>query len=85
MPQPDARADIYQRHHRELAMQVAKAAMAEAADNTRALMNVKDAQELVALQAALLQPSAERLLAGPSLRRQNIQPVFHDLLHVRIG
>ena len=47
----------------ELNMQVAKAAMAEAADNTRAMMNVKDAQELLALQAALLQPSAEKAAA----------------------
>ena len=43
----------------ELNLQVAKAAIGEAAENTRAALSVKDAQELVALQAALLQPTAE--------------------------
>jgi phasin family protein len=47
----------------ELNMQVAKAALAETAENTRALMGVKDAQELLALQAAMLQPSAEKAAA----------------------
>lgn len=44
----------------ELNLQVAKAALSEAADNTQAALSVKDAQELLALQAALLQPSAEK-------------------------
>jgi phasin family protein len=44
----------------ELNMQVAKSSLAEAADTTQAMLSVKDAQELVALQAAMLQPSAEK-------------------------
>lgn len=44
----------------ELNLQVAKTALAEAADNTAAALSVKDAQELLQLQAALLQPSAEK-------------------------
>ena len=44
----------------ELNLQVAKAALSEAADNTQAALSVKDAQELLALQATLLQPSAEK-------------------------
>jgi phasin family protein len=44
----------------ELNLQVAKAALGEAADNTRAALSVKDAQELLALQANLLQPAAEK-------------------------
>ena len=47
----------------ELNMQVAKAAMGEAADTARAMMSVKDAQELMALQAGLLQPAAEKASA----------------------
>jgi phasin family protein len=47
----------------ELNMQVAKASMAEAAENTKAVLSVKDAQELMALQAAMLQPSAEKAAA----------------------
>jgi len=47
----------------ELNLQVAKAALGEAADNAKALLAVKDAQELLALQAALLQPSAEKAAA----------------------
>jgi phasin family protein len=47
----------------ELNLQVAKAAIGEAADNAKALMAVKDAQELLALQAAMLQPSAEKAAA----------------------
>jgi phasin family protein len=45
----------------ELNLQVAKAAMGEAAETARAALAVKDAQELVAFQAALLQPTAEKL------------------------
>jgi phasin family protein len=44
----------------ELNLQVAKAALGEAADNTRAALSVKDAQELLALQSTLLQPAAEK-------------------------
>lgn len=44
----------------ELNLQVAKTALGEAADNTRAVLSVKDAQELVALQTSLLQPVAEK-------------------------
>lgn len=47
----------------ELNMQVAKTAMAEAAENTQSAMSVKDAQELMALQAAMLQPTAEKAAA----------------------
>ena len=44
----------------ELNLQVAKAAMGEVADTAKAAMSVKDAQELLALQTSLLQPSAEK-------------------------
>ena len=47
----------------ELNLQVAKAAMGEVADNTKAALSVKDAQELMALQAGLLQPVAEKAAA----------------------
>ena len=47
----------------ELNLQVAKAAMSEVADNTRAALSVKDAQELLALQASMLQPAAEKAAA----------------------
>jgi phasin family protein len=47
----------------ELNLQVAKAALGEASDNARAIMSVKDAQELLALQTSLLQPSAEKAAA----------------------
>ena len=47
----------------ELNLQVAKTALGEAADNTRAAMAVKDVQELFALQASLLQPVAEKMAA----------------------
>lgn len=47
----------------ELNMQVAKTAMAEAAEAAMAAISVKDAQELLALQASLLQPSAEKAAA----------------------
>jgi phasin family protein len=47
----------------ELNLQVAKATLGEAAENTRAALSVKDAQELVALQATLLQPAAEKAAA----------------------
>ena len=47
----------------ELNLQVAKTAMGEAAANTKAALSVKDAQELMALQASLLQPAAEKAAA----------------------
>lgn len=47
----------------ELNLQVARTALAESADTTRAVLSVKDAQELLALQAGLLQPSAEKAAA----------------------
>ncbi len=47
----------------ELNLQVAKSAIGEAADTTKAALSVKDAQELLALQAGLLQPAAEKAAA----------------------
>jgi len=47
----------------ELNLQMAKTALGEAGDTARAVMSVKDAQELVALQASLLQPTAEKAAA----------------------
>jgi phasin family protein len=47
----------------ELNLQVAKTAMTEAAENAKAVLSVKDAQELMALQATLLQPTAEKAAA----------------------
>ena len=44
----------------ELNLQVARAAMTEAADAAKAAFSVKDAQELLALQATMLQPAAEK-------------------------
>jgi len=47
----------------ELNVQATKAALAETANHTHAVMGVKDAQELLALQAALVQPLAEKTAA----------------------
>jgi phasin family protein len=47
----------------ELNLQVAKTSMEEASEHAKALLSVKDAQELIALQAAMLQPSAEKAAA----------------------
>ena len=47
----------------ELNLQVAKTALGEAAESATALLSVKDAQELLAMQSALLQPSAEKAAA----------------------
>ncbi len=47
----------------ELNMQVAKTTLTEAAETTHAALSVKDVQELMALQASLLQPSAEKAAA----------------------
>jgi phasin family protein len=47
----------------ELNMTASKAALTEAADTTQAMLGVKDAQELLALQASLFQPLAEKTAA----------------------
>ena len=47
----------------ELNLQVARAAIGEAAENVKAVMSAKDAQEFLALQASLLQPAAEKAAA----------------------
>ena len=47
----------------ELNLQVARAALGEAAETAKAAMSAKDAQELIALQAGLLQPAAEKAAA----------------------
>ena len=47
----------------ELNLEVAKSAISEAAQTTKAALSVKDAQELLALQASLLQPAAEKVAA----------------------
>ena len=47
----------------ELNVQASKAALAETANQTQALMSVKDAQELLAMQAGLMQPLAEKSAA----------------------
>lgn len=47
----------------ELNLQVAKAALAETSESVQAVMSVKDAQELMTLQQAMLQPSAEKAAA----------------------
>ena len=47
----------------ELNMSAAKAALDESANKTQAVLSVKDAQELLALQASFLQPLAEKAAA----------------------
>ena len=47
----------------ELNLQVARAALSEAAATVQSALSVKDAQELLALQAGLLQPAAEKVAA----------------------
>ena len=47
----------------ELNVQASKAALAESANHTQAFLGVKDAQELLALQAGLFQPLAEKTAA----------------------
>jgi phasin family protein len=44
----------------ELNIHASKAALAEASDTAKAALSVKDAQELLALQAGLFQPLAEK-------------------------
>ena len=46
-----------------LNVQASKAALAEAATHTQAMLNVKDAQELLALQSGVMQPMAEKAAA----------------------
>ncbi len=47
----------------ELNMTASKAALAEAGDHAKAVLSVKDAQELMALQSGLMQPLAEKTAA----------------------
>src|SRR3954453_7476443 len=47
----------------ELNMTASKAALAEAAGATQTILTVKDAQELLALQASMFQPLAEKTSA----------------------
>jgi len=47
----------------ELNLQVAKTALEEASEATSAALSVKDAQELLNLQASFLQPAAEKVAA----------------------
>ncbi len=47
----------------ELNVQATKAALSESASSTQALLSVKDAQELLTLQAGLMQPLAEKAAA----------------------
>jgi phasin family protein len=47
----------------ELNLSAAKAALSESAQNSQSAMTVKDAQELLALQASLFQPLAEKTAA----------------------
>ena len=47
----------------ELNLQTAKAALTEAAEAARAALSVKDAQELMAVQANFVQPYAEKIAA----------------------
>ena len=47
----------------ELNLQVARTTLAEAAESSTAALSVKDAQELLALQAGMLQPAAEKAAA----------------------
>jgi phasin family protein len=47
----------------ELNLTAGKAALSEAAEGAQAALSVKDAQELLALQASMLQPLAEKSVA----------------------
>ncbi|MBK9443272.1 MAG: TIGR01841 family phasin [Comamonadaceae bacterium] len=47
----------------ELNMTASKAALTESGENAKAMLSVKDAQELMALQSGLLQPLAEKTAA----------------------
>ncbi len=47
----------------ELNLSASKAALAESGEHAKAMLSVKDAQELMALQSSLLQPLAEKTAA----------------------
>lgn len=47
----------------ELNLAASKAALAESAEHAKAMLSVKDAQELMALQSSFLQPLAEKTAA----------------------
>lgn len=47
----------------ELNMSASKTALSESGENAKAMLSVKDAQELLALQSGLLQPLAEKTAA----------------------
>ena len=47
----------------ELNLTASKAALAEAGDHAKAMLSVKDAQELLTLQSGLMQPLAEKTAA----------------------
>ena len=47
----------------ELNLTASKAALAESSEHAKALLSVKDAQELMALQTAMFQPLAEKTAA----------------------
>jgi phasin family protein len=47
----------------ELNLSASKAALSESGDHAKALLSVKDAQELMALQSSILQPLAEKTAA----------------------
>jgi phasin family protein len=47
----------------ELNLSASKAALAESGDHAKAMLSVKDAQELLALQSSILQPLAEKTAA----------------------
>ena len=46
-----------------LNLQVARTAISEAAENTKAALTAKDAQEFLALQSSMMQPAAEKAAA----------------------
>jgi phasin family protein len=47
----------------ELNLQASKAALGESAEQAQAMLSAKDAQELMALQASMMQPLAEKAMA----------------------
>ncbi|MEY4978747.1 MAG: hypothetical protein RLZZ352_1017 [Pseudomonadota bacterium] len=47
----------------ELNVQASKAALSESANNAQAMLSAKDVQELLTLQASLMQPLAEKTVA----------------------
>ncbi len=78
----------------ELNVTASRAALTEAASHTQAVLGVKDAQELLALQASLFQPLAEKTAAysrhlfdiawAPALNSARLskpRPLTHKGLH----